>query len=120
MTNEEIIRKAKAAKDPKELAEILKASGVGEMTEEAAGKLYRKYVSHELSDDELNASGGAADEELDSALGGCAFFDKTVCTACQSVGHFRTIELQSPDGKTSTIQCLKCKNTMVVPYPEIK
>lgn len=119
MTNEEIIMKAKEAKNSQELIEILKAAGVDGVTEEAAENLYKKYVLHELSDDELNASGGAADEELDSALGGCVLFDKTVCNACQSVGHFRTIELQSPDGKTSTIQCLKCQNTMVVPNPGI-
>ena len=118
MNREEIIAKAKEAKTQKEFTEILKTSGIEGMTEEAAEKLYKKYVLHELSDDEINASGGTAEQdELDAALGGCFLFNKTVCANCQTVGHFTTIEPQSADGKTSTIQCLKCNHTMTVPYP---
>ncbi len=58
--NEELLKKAKEAKDEKELIEIAKKDGIG-LTEEAASSLFKKLQSSEgeIPDDELgDISGG--------------------------------------------------------------
>lgn len=111
MNREEIIAKAKEAKTQKEFTEILKTSGIEGMTEEAAEKLYKKYVLHELSDDEINASGGAADEELDVSAGGCGVSYSNTCPVCGVGTLSQTCFLQYDPNygtRTTTLECDNC------------
>ena len=118
MKREEMIRKAKTAKDPEELAGILKDSGMGEITTETAEKLFNVlHSSKELTDEELDVSAGA---EIDASAGGCFLFNKTVCPNCHGVGNFSTVTAKNPDGVTSTVHCNNCDSDVVVPMPGVQ
>lgn len=110
MKNEDIIRKAKSARSPEELLQLAKSEGMSGMTEETAGKLYDRLhsSSHELSD-----------EELDVSAGGCFVFNEMVCPNCQQTGNFEVVARINPDGATTTVKCLSCQNTIVIPLSDV-
>ena len=68
--NEELLAKAKAAKSPEELLQLMRENGMPEFSEENA----KMYFDH------LHKSGELSDDELDQAVGGCEINGKTVVT----------------------------------------
>ena len=71
--NEEILAKAKAAGSPEELIELAKANGK-EMTAEQAAAIFNS----------LAQGGEISDEELENAVGGCAWNPTIDCDALRA------------------------------------
>ena len=68
--NEEILAKARAAKSPEELLNVMRGIGEEDFSEEAA-KMYFNF---------LHKSGELSDDELESAAGGCKVSGHTTVT----------------------------------------
>ena len=80
---EELLAKAREAKSPEELLQLMRENGMPEFSEENA----KMYFDH------LHKSGELSDDELDQAVGGCEINGKTVVTnekRCHN-GQFLTI-----------------------------
>ena len=104
MTQAEIYKKAKGAKSPEELIDIARTSGV-ELTPEGA-KTYFEAINHsgELSDDELDVSGGgcavrAHGQKMVSYLNSCSHWR---CNACNGNYGYdetwkRTYQIPKPE-----------------------
>ncbi len=71
--NEELLKKAKAAKSPEELLKMAHENGMADFDEESAKAYY----------DLINRSGELSDSELENAAGGCKNKGRTVVT----LGH---------------------------------
>ncbi len=78
--NEELLKKAKEAKDEKELIEIAEKEGI-ELREEAASSIFKRLHSEgELSDDDLDSvSGGGCQQKINNhnftvVTSGCSCF----------------------------------------------
>ena len=77
--NQELLKKAREAKTPEELLQLVQENGMPEFSEENA----KMYFDH------LHKSGELSDEELEQAAGGCKKGGRTVVTVLNSCNHWR-------------------------------
>ena len=77
--NQELLKKARAAKSSEELLQLARENDIGDFTEENAKAYFEA----------MHRSGELSDEELEQAAGGCKKGGRTVVTVLNSCNHWR-------------------------------